>query len=96
MLLPKKNAAGLTLDCERFMEQGEFSVSLCRVLIDHISIINVHNEVHASAISEELPEVAGVILGLLKLLHLTKLFNQRTVPNAARSFPSGFTFSLAV
>ena len=53
------------------------------MIIGHVSIVHVQEQVHARAVFQKLPEVTGVVVRLGEALHFDELPGCRAIPDVA-------------
>ena len=69
-IIAEEESSRLDVNGERGMQQIKFCIGKVGIVVHDIAIINIHDEVHARAVGEELPKVARIILRLMEQLHL--------------------------
>ena len=83
-VVAQEELGGLDVDGELVVKRLQLSVGGGGAAVHAVAVVDVHDDVLTRAIAQDLVEVAGVILGLLVLLHLRHLLYHRPVPNAPR------------
>ena len=63
-IVPQEEVRVFERDGERGIELLEFSVSNRRVRVSDVTVVDVHDDVHASAVRQMLPKEAGIVLAL--------------------------------
>ena len=69
-IIAEEERSRFNVNRKRSMQCIELSIGQGGIVVHDITIIDIHDEVHARAVGEELPKVAWIILRLMEQLHL--------------------------